>query len=93
MRFVKKITHVLLVSTFAASLIFATSCTRRPNEEQIKKLEETRAAALSAEQKLEQKRQERQTLEQQLNQKKQELDKVKKQKEDVQKRLQNWKSE
>ncbi len=93
MRLVKKITQVLMVSAIAASLIFATSCTRHPNEEQIKKLEETRAAALSAEQKLEQKRQERQSLEQQLAQKKQELEKVKKQKEEVQKRLQNWKSE
>lgn len=93
MRYIQKVFKLLMIGIVAAALVFATACARHPNEEQIKKLEETRAAALSAEQKLEQKKQERQSLEQQVEQKKQELEKIKKQKEKVQKRVENWKSE
>lgn len=80
----------LMVASFAGSLLLATGCTRHPNEEQIKKMEETRAAALSAEQKVESTRQERQRLEGQLSAKKAELEKVKKEKAEVEKRVQNW---
>ena len=58
-----------------------------PDEDQIKALEETKAAALSAEQALVQKKQESSDLEAKLEAKKAELEKVKKEKELVLQRL------
>ncbi len=81
-----------IVVTVAAvgSLILAFSCTKHPNEEQIRQMEETRSAALSAEQKLEEVRQQRQDLEDQLAQKEQERDKVCADRDAVKERLENW---
>lgn len=77
----------ILPFIFAGTMILSVGCTRHPNEEQIRVMEEARAAALSAEKKLDQKRQERQQLEQQVAQKKQELEKAKKEREEVKKRV------
>jgi septal ring factor EnvC (AmiA/AmiB activator) len=66
-------------------------CTSHPDEEQIKALEETKAAALSAEQTLASKKQEASTLESQCEAKKAELEKVKKEKEVVLQRLEEKK--
>jgi septal ring factor EnvC (AmiA/AmiB activator) len=66
---------------------FLASCASHPDEDQIKALEETKAAALSAEQSLAQKKQERSDLEAKLAAKKSELEKVKKEKELVLQRL------
>lgn len=63
------------------------SCASHPDEDQIKALEETKAAALSAEQALAQKKQESSDLEAKLEAKKAELEKVKKEKELVLQRL------
>jgi len=63
------------------------SCTSHPDEDQIRALEETKAAALSAEQALSQKKQESSDLEAKLEAKKAELEKVKKEKELVLQRL------
>lgn len=63
------------------------SCASHPDEDQIKALEETKAAALSAEQALVQKNQESSDLEAKLEAKKVELEKVKKEKELVLQRL------
>ena len=63
------------------------SCASHPDEDQIKALEETKAAALSAEQALSQKKQDSSELEAKLEAKKAELEKVKKEKEVVLQRL------
>lgn len=75
---------LLSVALFAG---FLASCASHPDEDQIKALEETKAAALSAEQTLAQKKQERSDLEAKLATKKAELEKVKKEKELVLQRL------
>ncbi len=75
---------------FLSVLLFAgflASCASHPDEDQIKALEETKAAALSAEQSLAQKKQESSDLSAQLEAKKAELEKVKKEKELVLQRL------
>ncbi|RMD97432.1 MAG: hypothetical protein D6814_09480 [Calditrichaeota bacterium] len=72
---------------FAGALIFSVGCARHPNEEQIRVMEEARAAALAAEKQLEEKRQERQQLEQQVAQKKQELEKAKQMRDQVKQRV------
>ena len=69
------------------------SCASHPDEDQIKALEETKAAALSAEQALAQKKQESSDLAAKLEAKKAELEKVKKEKELVLQRLEQKKSE
>ena len=69
------------------------SCASHPDEDQIKALEETKAAALSAEQAVAQKKQESSDLEAKLEAKKAELEKVKKEKELVLQRLEQKKSE
>ncbi|TFH01913.1 MAG: hypothetical protein E4H13_03575 [Calditrichales bacterium] len=79
----------LSVALFAG---FLASCASHPDEDQIKALEETKAAALSAEQALAQKRQETSGLEAKLEAKKVELEKVKKEKELVLQRLAEKKS-
>jgi uncharacterized lipoprotein NlpE involved in copper resistance len=66
-------------------------CTSHPDEEQIKALEEAKAAALSAEQTLASKKTEASTLESQCEAKKAELEKVKKEKELVLQRLEEKK--
>ena len=62
-------------------------CTSHPDEKQVQALEETKAAALSAEQTLASKKQEASTLESQCAAKKAELDKVQKEKALVLQRL------
>jgi septal ring factor EnvC (AmiA/AmiB activator) len=69
------------------------SCASHPDEDQIKALEETKAAALSAEQAVAQKKQDSSDLEAKLEAKKAELEKVKKEKELVLQRLEQKKSE
>ena len=66
---------------------FIVSCTSHPDEDQIKALEETKAAALSAEQTLANKKQEASDLEAKCEAKKSELAKVQKEKETVLKKL------
>ena len=85
MKFLSRTLRIMLsVALFAG---FLASCASHPDEDQIKALEETKAAALSAEQTLAQKKQQRSDLESKLAAKKQELEKVKKEKELVLQRL------
>jgi septal ring factor EnvC (AmiA/AmiB activator) len=69
------------------------SCTKRPDEEQLTKLEETRAAIESAQQKLKELREEAQQLESQLQQKQQELKGVEEERDDIKSKLQQKQSE
>ena len=69
------------------------SCSSSPDEEQIKMLEETKSAALAAEQTLANKKQEASDLEAKCEAKKAELAKVKKEKELVLQKLEAKKSQ
>jgi len=82
-----KAIKVFLLILFGLSTITVTSCGWKPSEEDIKQLEETKSAALSAEKTLADKKAERQELEAKLRAKKAELEKVKKDKENVQKHV------
>ncbi len=93
MKNAKKVVALLLSASMALALLMSTGCARHPNEEQIRVMEEARAAALAAEKKLEEKRQERMNLEKQLEEKKQLLEKVKKERDEVKKRVEATKSE
>ncbi len=83
--------RVFLAIGLLAGLL--ASCASHPDEDQIKALEETKAAALSAEQAVAQKKQDSSDLEAKLEAKKAELEKVKKEKELVLQRLEQKKSE
>ena len=79
--------RVLLVILFGVATISVTSCGWKPSDQEIKQLDETKAAALSAEQTLADKKTERQELEAKVAAKKAELAKVKADKENVQKHV------
>ena len=89
----KALLNAALVTGFALSLMLSTGCSRHPNEEQIRVLEEARAAALAAEEQLAQKQQECDDLQKQVASKKEELKNLKKERDLVKERVQNWKSE
>ena len=82
----KSLTTWVLTSGFAASLALA-GCTRHPNEEQLQTLEETKQAALAAEQQAQQCDSEKASLASQLDQKKRELKDAQDEKAAVQSRL------
>ncbi|OQX77062.1 MAG: hypothetical protein B6D61_07770 [Bacteroidetes bacterium 4484_249] len=84
----KVFTSILLV-LFVFGTLAVTSCTKHPNEEQIKLLEETKSAALAAEQTHAEKTKERQDLERQVKAKEDELAKIKADKEKVKQFLEN----
>jgi len=87
---IKKLLSIGLVAIFSLSLLTATGCSRHPNEEQIRAMEEARSACLAAEQKLSEVQRERGNLESQLQAKKAELDKTQKEKAHVEQGLANW---
>jgi len=87
---IKKLLSIGLVAIFSLSLLTATGCSRHPNEEQIRAMEEARGACLAAEQKLNEVQRERGSLESQLQAKKAELDKTQKEKAHVEQGLANW---
>ncbi len=59
-----------------AGTLTLTACSKHPNEEQLRALDETKKAAVAAEELLAQKRSERDNLQRQLDQKKAEMQKV-----------------
>ncbi|WP_456443557.1 hypothetical protein [Caldithrix abyssi] len=75
--------RILVLGLIAVGMFSLTSCKWKPSEDQIKTLEETKAAALSAEETLQKKKAERQEWEKKVAAKKAELDKLKKDKENV----------
>jgi peptidoglycan hydrolase CwlO-like protein len=87
---IKKLLSIGLVAIFSLSLLTATGCSRHPNEEQIRAMEEARSACLAAEQKLNEVQRERGNLESKLQAKKAELDKTQKEKAHVEQGLANW---
>lgn len=89
MKFLLQSLRILLSVGLLASIL--ASCASHPDEEQIKALEETKAAALAAEQSMAKKKQESSDLEAKLTAKKSELEKVKKEKDLVLQRLEEKK--
>ena len=85
----KKILTLAVLLLFILSI---TSCGWKAGEEDIKQLEETKAAALAAEKSLSEKTAERQDLEKQATVKKAELEKIKADKEKVLKRVAEMKA-
>jgi chromosome segregation ATPase len=78
--------------TFSIALLFVFSlvfvgCKGGPSEEELQLLEETKSAALAAEQKLADCESNKSDLENQLSEKKRELENVKQEQRDVSKRL------
>ncbi len=67
-----KISRYVLIGSFVVACGM-TGCTKKPNDEELTRLEEARSAAESAERKLAELRQERMGLESQLSQKQAEL--------------------
>lgn len=90
MKIASKVKWVILVASVSLFFVISTGCSRHPNEEQIRVMEEARSAALAAEQKLADKRQECNDLESQLAQKKKDLEAAKQEREDIKQRLANW---
>jgi outer membrane murein-binding lipoprotein Lpp len=69
---VKHVSRYLILGSFVAALAMG-GCTKKPNEEELAKLEEARAAAESAERKLDELKRERMALESQVQAKEDEL--------------------
>lgn len=91
MKFAFSRVKVFLITALFFCLLF--SCAKKPNEEQVKALEETKSAALAAEKSLADKQKERSELESQCEAKKKELDQVKLEKETVLQKLEAQKAE
>lgn len=77
-----------LLSLLLAASMFLSGCTRYANEEQLTVLDETQAAAVSAEDKLAELKSEKSALEAKLAEKQDELKKVQAEKEKVTAKLQ-----
>ena len=87
---VKPLKSYVLRSLLAVMLFSSLSivaCSKHPNEEQLQALEESKRAALSAEEQLAQKKRERDDLQRQVDQKKAELQKAEAEKEAINSRL------
>lgn len=84
---------IFLILLFGVASLSITSCGWKPSEEEVKQLEETRSAALSAEQTLADKKVEKQNLEAKVAAKKAELEKIKADKESVQKHVEQSNAE
>ncbi len=82
----KSVLAKLLVAGMLATLALS-ACSKRPNAEQLRALEEARKAALAAEDLLAQKQRERDNLKRQVEQKRAELAKAQAEKAAVAKRL------
>lgn len=85
-KFMKVISMAVLLAFLVGSLGL-TGCTKYANEEELKLLDETKAAALSAEEKVTELEAEKANLERELQAKKAEHEKVKREKELVRERL------
>ena len=86
----RKSIKVIAVLSVVVMLLFAfmmSGCSRHPNEEQLRQLEETKQAAMSAEESQSDCAEEKAELEKQMAESKQELENMKQEKESVSNRL------
>jgi septal ring factor EnvC (AmiA/AmiB activator) len=90
MKLLRRFTGLTLAGLFAMGLL--ASCASHPTEEQIKVMEESKAAALSAEQEYQSKQTERKDLEKKVEAKKQELSDAQRELEAVKKRVEEMKN-
>ncbi len=84
---------LFLILLFGVTTLSLTSCAWHPSDEEVKQLEETKSAALSAEKTLADKKVERQALESKVRAKKAELEKIKADKASVQQHVEQTKAE
>ena len=82
-----KVVSIAVLLAFMFGTLTITGCTKYANEEELRALDDQKAAALAAEKKVQDMESEKSNLERELQSKKAELDKVKKEKEAVQDRL------
>ena len=82
-----RVMRVLVVSGLIAGGMMVGGCTKRPSEEELAKLEETRQAADAAEQKLAELRRERMELESVLQEKQAELQRHEEERDDLQMKM------
>ena len=82
-----KLTVVFASIACLLAMFLFSGCTKHPNEEQLNALEETKKAALAAEDELANKQQEKADFENELAEKKQKLEDAKSEKEAVKSRL------
>lgn len=82
-----KVVSIAVLLAFLVGSLGLTGCTKYANEDQLKVLDETQAAALAAEKKVKELEAEKANLESELQAKKAEHEKVKKEKELVKERL------
>ena len=87
MQKVKKLVVAIAVS---GALLLSFSCTKHPNEDQIRVMEETRQAALDAEKKIQDLESQKKQLQSQLAGEQKKVDDVKKDKADTEARVANW---
>ena len=92
MKNLRKSMSSLLILAFSAGALSLTSCTTHPNEEEIKALEETKAATMAAEKELADKKAEREKVEAKVAALNAELAKVKSDKDKVLKRVAEMKA-
>jgi|SaaInl7_200m_RNA_FD_contig_81_188815_length_1321_multi_4_in_0_out_0_1 outer membrane murein-binding lipoprotein Lpp len=83
----KKAVSLVALLAFLLGTMALTGCTKYANEDQLKVLDETKAAALAAEKKVQDLQAEKSTLERERDAKKAELEKVKREKAAVKSRL------
>ncbi len=75
---------IFLVTTLALSTL-VWGCTKKPSQDELSRLEESKSAAESAEKKLSELRQQRISLENELNSKKDEIKKLEKERDNLNK--------
>ena len=84
---IARVTMALAMVALLAATFAWTGCAKHPSQEQLQQLEETKQAALAAEQQLSQCQQEKADLEKQLKAKQDELAKAKSEKSMVESKL------
>ena len=87
MKNVKKLVVAIAISGF---ILASFGCTKHPNEDQIRVMEEARSAALAAEQKVQDLEARKKQLQDQLASEQKKVDGVKKDMADTQARIANW---
>lgn len=86
----KSVNKLLVALAISGFIMLSFGCTKHPNEDQIRVMEETRSAALAAEQKIQDLENQKKQLESQLAGENKKVDGVKKDKADTEARVANW---
>jgi septal ring factor EnvC (AmiA/AmiB activator) len=87
MKSLRNVVRAVMVGSLVVAAVGVVGCTKRPNEEELAKLEEARAAAESAERKLAELRRERMDLETQVQDKESELSRHEEERDELQEKM------